>query len=53
MRYQQNITSFQLGIVVIVTTGLQLPLLERALNDLRMAIERVEPGNVIHVTVPH
>lgn len=52
MEYQQKLTSFQLGIVVIDTHSLQLNILERAVNDIRAALLRVEPGQIIHVTVP-
>jgi hypothetical protein len=52
MEYQQKLTSFQMGVVVIITPRLQLDLLERAVVDIREALDRVEPGQIIHVTVP-
>lgn len=52
MEYQQKLTSFQMGVVVVDTHSLQLDILERALNDIRAALRRVEPGQIIHVTVP-
>jgi hypothetical protein len=36
---------------VIITPRLQLDLLERAVDELRAAIDSVAPGEVIHVTV--
>lgn len=51
MQYQQNLTSFALGIVVIVTPRLQLQLLERSLAELRTAIDRVASGEIIQVTI--
>jgi hypothetical protein len=51
MEYQQKLTSFGIGIVVIITPRLQLQLIERAAEKLRAAIERVAPGEIIHVTI--
>lgn len=51
MQYQQKLTSFAIGIVVIVTPRLQLRVLERGLEPLREALSRVEAGQVIHVTI--
>ncbi|HEX6097218.1 MAG TPA: hypothetical protein VF432_12895 [Thermoanaerobaculia bacterium] len=51
MQYQQKLTSFKIGIVVIVTPRLQLQLLESALEPLRAAIASVEPGEITHVDV--
>jgi len=51
MRYQQNLTSFVIGVVVIVTPRLQLQLMERSIAELRAAIDRVAPGEIIQVTI--
>jgi hypothetical protein len=51
MRYQQNLTSFRIGVVVIITPRLQLQMLETAVPQLRSAISRVSPGDVVHVNV--
>jgi hypothetical protein len=51
MQYQQNLTSFAIGVVVIVTPRLQLPLLERAVESLRTALSEVTPGQILHITV--
>ena len=53
MEYQQKLASFQMGVVVIDTPSLQLDVLERAVNEIRAALARVEPGQIIHVAVPH
>lgn len=52
MEYQQKLTSFEMGVVVLDTHSLQLDILERAVNDIRAALHRVEPGQIIHVIVP-
>lgn len=52
MQYQQTLTAFGIGIVVIVTPRLQLQVLERAAEPLRQAIHNVSFGQVLHVTVP-
>jgi hypothetical protein len=51
MQYQQNLTVFGIGVVVIVTPRLQLQVLERALQPLRQAISSVVFGEVVRVTV--
>jgi hypothetical protein len=51
MQYQQKLTSFQIGVVVIVTPRLDLQLLERAASEIRAAVERVEPAEVIRLNV--
>lgn len=52
MEYQQKLASFQMGVVVIDTHSLQLDILERAVNDIRSALNRVKPGQIVHVIVP-
>ena len=52
MQYQQKLTAFGIGIVVIVTPRLQLQVLQRALQPLRQAIAGVSAGQVLHVRVP-
>jgi uncharacterized protein with PIN domain len=52
MKYQQKLTAFGIGVVVIVTPRLQLQVLERGLEGLRQAIASVSPGQVLHVTIP-
>jgi hypothetical protein len=49
MQYQQKLTSFAIGVVVIITPRLQLQVLERAAPELRTAIGRVASGQIIHV----
>ena len=51
MQYQQNLTGFGIGVVVIVTPRLQLQVLEVAIEPLRQAISGVSLGQVLHVTI--
>jgi hypothetical protein len=51
MKYQQTLTSFAIGVVVIVTPRLRLDVLEGATTEIRAALERVHPGEIIHVQV--
>ena len=51
MQYQQKLTSFRIGVVVIVTPRLDLHLLESVVGELRVALDSVGPGEVVHVTV--
>jgi len=52
MQYQQTLTSYAIGVVVIVTPGLQLAILERALEEVRLAIVEIRPGEIKRVIVP-
>ena len=52
MQYQQKLDAYGIGVVVIVTPRLQLDVLERVSEPLRQAITNVQPGEVLHVTVP-
>lgn len=52
MQYQQTLTSYTIGVVVIVTPRLQLPLLERALEQIRTALSAVGDGEIKHVVIP-
>ena len=51
MRYQQTLTSFRIGVVVIVTPRLHLELLARNADHLRVAIAEVAPGEVRQVVI--
>lgn len=52
MQYQQKLTSFGIGVVVIVTPRLQLAVLERALDQIRDALNSVDAGEIVRITVP-
>jgi hypothetical protein len=51
MKYQQTLASFSIGVVVIDTPRLRLDVIESALEEIRIALVRVQPGEVIHVQV--
>lgn len=51
-RYQQTLTAYGLGVVVIITPSLQLQVLERLLIPLKDALSDIAPGEVRHLTVP-
>jgi hypothetical protein len=46
MRYQQNVSQFDIGIVVIETFDTTLPNLRRLLPQIRTALDNVTPGTV-------
>jgi predicted nuclease of predicted toxin-antitoxin system len=50
MRYQQNVRQLDIGIVVIEVPDTRLVYVRRLVPELRDAIERVKPGEVIVVT---
>jgi len=52
MQYQQTLTSYAIGVVVIVTPRLQLPVLERALEEIRSVLSDVGDGEIRHIVVP-
>jgi hypothetical protein len=51
MQYQQQLTAFGIGVVVIVTPRLQLEVLERVIEPMKQAINSVTFGQVLHVTI--
>jgi hypothetical protein len=51
MQYQQTLTSYSIGVVVIVTPRLQLGILEGALEEVRLAIVEIRPGEIKRVIV--
>lgn len=50
MRYQQNVTQLPIGVVVIEVPDTRLVFLRPLLPQLREAMERVKPGEVLVVT---
>ncbi len=50
MRYQQNMRRVSIGVVVVEVPDTRLSQLRLLLPELREAIERVQPGEVIVVT---
>jgi len=50
MRYQQNMPQFDIGVVVIEVPDTRIRFLRALLPQIRDAIERVMPGEVIVVT---
>jgi hypothetical protein len=50
LQHQQNIASFNIGVVVIVAVDTRLPSLRTALPQLRIAISNVMPGSLVIVT---
>jgi hypothetical protein len=50
LRFQQNIASYNVGVVVIATRDTRLPRLHQILDELRAAIRDVVAGTVIVVT---
>ena len=50
MRFQQNISSFRIGVVAIEAYDTTLPNLLRYIEDIRSAISRVALGSVVIVT---
>jgi hypothetical protein len=50
LRFQQNISRFDIGVVVIATRDTRLPRLQQALEEIRAAIRDVKPRTVIIVT---
>jgi hypothetical protein len=51
MQYQQKLSAFGIGVVVIVTPRLQLQLLERSAASLSEAIASVKFGEIIHIKI--
>lgn len=51
MQYQQNLASFSIGVVVIITPRLRLQELRSVLDPMRAAIESVRAGEIVRITV--
>ena len=51
LQHQQNIASFNIGVVIIVTVDTRLPNIRKAVLQLRTAILNVEPGSLAIVRV--
>lgn len=52
IKYQQNVARFDIGIVAILTVSLQLRDILPAIEEIRSAVARVRPGELIEVEVP-
>jgi len=51
LQFQQNISRFDIGVVVIVTTNLRFRTILTAIEKIRSALEEVRAGEVISVSV--
>jgi predicted nuclease of predicted toxin-antitoxin system len=49
LQYQQNIATFEIGVVVLASSDTRLPSLRTLLAEIRSAIEDVSPGTVVRV----
>jgi hypothetical protein len=49
LQYQQNITKFDIGVVVLAVFDTRLPSLRAKLNEIRAAIYDVLPGGVARI----
>ena len=49
MQYQQRLSSFAIGIIVIITPRLRLQELRTVVEELRESIARVKPGEWIDI----
>lgn len=52
VRHQQNVTRFNIGMVAIEVPDTRLMYLRELLPELRAAITRVRPGEIIVITPP-
>ncbi len=51
LQFQQNISRFDIGVVVIVTMNLRFRTILTAIEEIRSALEEVRAGEVISVIV--
>ena len=49
LRHQQNVSKFEVGVVVVETDDTTLPNLRLVLPEIRAALDQVNPGAVIVV----
>lgn len=52
LQHQQNPKRFEIGIVAVETVSLRFRDIMRAIDDIRAAVARVMPGELIVVEVP-
>lgn len=52
LKDQQNVARFDIGIVVIRTVSLRFRVIVRAIEEIRAAVVRVRPGELIEVEMP-
>jgi hypothetical protein len=52
LRHQQNPKRFEIGIVAVETVSLRFRDIMRAIDEIRAAVARVMPGELIVVEVP-
>ncbi len=50
LRHQQNISRYNIGVVVIATRDTRFPRLQEVVGELRAAIHAVKPGGVLIVS---
>jgi hypothetical protein len=50
LRHQQNVSKFNIGVVVLETDDTTLPNLRTMLPEIRAAVQRAKPGTVIVIT---
>ena len=51
MQYQQKLTSFAIGVVVIITPRLQLSVLAQELDAVRTALSAVRAGEIMEIRI--
>jgi hypothetical protein len=52
LEFQQNVARFDIGIVAILTVSLRFHDIRVAIDEIRAAVARVLPGELIKVEVP-
>jgi len=52
LQFQQNLTRFDIGVVVILTPSLRFREIRTAIDAIRVAVAAVSPGELIQVQVP-
>jgi hypothetical protein len=52
LQFQQNLTRFSIGVVVILTVSLRYRTIRVAIEPIREALAAVKPGELLQVEVP-
>ena len=52
MEFQQNIPKFQIGVIVVHVPKNQIAHYRMLQKELLLAVEKIQPGQVIHVRTP-
>ena len=52
LQFQQNLSRFNIGVVVVLTVSLQYRHIRTAIEPIRTALTAIQPGELVQIQVP-